>query len=121
VKKYHAELRRAYQIIFENLQIESEIDIIKKLMFQMIVKTINNIIKLNELMLTLLVFDVYSQMHVINLSISTFNQRAITIEKAMTEVKKIKAERQVADILNARNESIVTLIHDLLLNSDVLI
>jgi hypothetical protein len=72
-------------------------------------------------MSTLLVFDAYSRMHVMNSSISSINQRAMTIEKAMIEMRKFKVERQVADALNTRNDLIIISIHDLLLNSNVLI
>jgi hypothetical protein len=87
----------------------------------MIVKTINDIVDFDELMSTLLIFDVYSRIHVMNSSISSINQRAMIIEKVMTEIKKFRTERQVADALNIRNESVVTSIHDLSLNSNVLI
>jgi hypothetical protein len=43
------------------------------------------------------------------------------IEKAMIEIRKFRAKRQIADVLNTRNDSIITSIHDLLLNSDVLV
>jgi hypothetical protein len=104
-------------MIFENL----DTDISKELILQMIVKAINDTVDLNELMLTLLIFDVYSRMHAMNSSTSSINQRAIAIEKAMIEIRKFRAERQVADALNTRNESIVISIHDLSLNSNVLI
>ncbi len=87
----------------------------------MIVKTINDISESDDLMLTLLIFDVYSRMHVMNSSISSINQRAMIIEKVMIEVRKFRAERQVSDVLNIRNESIIISIHDLSLNSNVLI
>jgi cell division protein FtsB len=87
----------------------------------MIVKAINDTTDFDELILKLLMFDVYLRMHAMNSSISTISQRVMTIEKAMTEIRKIRTEKQVADVLNARNESIVTSIHDLLLNSNVLI
>ncbi len=117
VEKYHVELRRTYQMIFENL----ETDINKEIILQMIVKTINDTVDSDELMLTLLIFDVYSRMHVMNSSTSSISQRTMTIEKAMTEMRKFRAERQVADVLNFRNESIIISIHDLSINSDVLI
>ena len=104
-------------MIFENLDTSTS----KKIELQMIVKTVNDTADFDELMLTLLIFDVYSRMHVMNSSISSINQRAMTIEKIMTEVRKFRAERQVADALNIRNHSIVISIHDLLLNSNVLI
>ncbi len=60
VEKYHAELRQAYQMIFENIKI----DIDKEMILQMIVKTVNDTADSDELMSTLLVFDAYSRMHV---------------------------------------------------------
>jgi hypothetical protein len=105
-------------MIFEDLD---ETDMIKKITLQMTVKTINDTVDSDELILTLLVFDAYSRMHVMSSSISSINQRAMTIEKVMTEVRKFRAERQVADALHTRNDLIVISIHDLSLNSNVLI
>jgi hypothetical protein len=102
-------------MIFENI----EIDIDKEIILQMIVKTVNDTADSDELMSTLLVFDAYSRMHAMNSSISSISQRAMTIEKVMTEVRKFRAERQVADVLNIRNDLIIIPIHDLLLNLNV--
>ncbi len=87
----------------------------------MTVKAVNDTIDFDDLVSTLLIFETYSRMHFMNSSVSSISQRTMTIEKAMTEVRIIRTERQVIDALNARNESIVTSIHDLLINSDVLI
>jgi hypothetical protein len=119
VKRYHAELRRAYQMIFENLNTESTIS--KEIILQMIVKAINDTVDSDELVLILLIFETYLRMHVMNLSISSIIQRAMTIEKAMIEIRKFRVERQIVDALNTRNHSIVILIHDLSLNSNVLV
>ncbi len=115
MKRYHAKLRRAYQMIIENLDVD------KEFVLQMIVKAINDTIDSDNLVLILLIFEAYSRMHVMNLSISSIIQRTITIEKAMIEIKKFRAERQMIDVLNIRNDSIIISIHDLFLNSDVLI
>jgi hypothetical protein len=115
VKRYHAELRRAYQVIIENL------DISKKIVLQMIVKAINDTVGPDDLVLILLIFEAYLRMHVMDLSVSSIIQRTMTIEKAMIEIRKLRAERQVVDVLNTRNGSIVISIHDLSINSDVLI
>ncbi len=76
MKRYHAELRRAYQMIFENLNenlnIESTIN--KEIILQMIVKAINDTVDSDELMLILLIFETYSRMHVMNFSISSITQ-----------------------------------------------
>jgi hypothetical protein len=116
VKRYHAELRRAYQMIFDDLEIVS-----KKIALQMIVKAINDTIDSDDLMLILLIFETYLRMHVMNFSISSITQRVMTIEKAMIEIRKFRAERQIVDVLNIRNDSIIISIHDLSLNSNVLI
>ncbi len=117
MKRYHIELRRAYQMIFENL--ESTMN--KEIILQMIVKAINDTIDSDDLMLILLIFETYSRMHVMNLSISSIIQRTMTIEKAMIEIRKFRAERQIIDVLNIQNDSIIISIHDLFFNSDVLV
>jgi hypothetical protein len=93
----------------------------KELILQMTVKAINDTADSDELMSTLLVFEAYSRMHAMNSSISSINQRTITIEKVMIKVRKFRTERQIADALNIRNDLIIISIHDLLLNSNVLI
>jgi hypothetical protein len=55
-----------------------------------------------------------------NVSSSTIIQRAVAIKKTMKEVKKFNAIRQMNDALNTRND-LTLLIHDLSLNSQVLI
>jgi hypothetical protein len=115
VKRYHAELRRAYQMIFEKL------DVNKKIALQMIVKAISDTIDSDDLVFILLIFEVYSRIHVMNSSILSTIQRTIIIEKVMIKIRKVRAERQIIDVLNTRNNLIMISIHDLLLNSNVLI
>jgi hypothetical protein len=93
----------------------------KEITLQMIIKAINDIVNSDELVFTLLVFETYSRIHVMNSLTSSITQRAKIIEKAMTEIRKFRVEKQIVDALNIRNESNVSSIHDLLLNSDVLI
>ena len=87
----------------------------------MIIKSINDFARLDELISTLLIFDAYSRIHEFDLSFSIVNQRVTIIRKIMNEIQKIRIERQINDALNIRNEFIVNLLHDLSLNSDVLI
>jgi hypothetical protein len=122
VKRYHVELRRAYQMISDDLTTESINETIsKEVMLQMIVKAINDTIDFDELMLILLIFETYPRMHIMNLSASSISQRTMTIEKVMIEIRKFRAKRQIVDALNTRNDSIIISIHDLSLNSDVLV
>ena len=113
-------LRRVYKVIMKNL-ISIEIKVNKKLNLQMIVKTINNIAKTNDLVSTLLIFDAYSRMHHLNSSTSNIIQRATAITKTMEKVKKMIVEKQIRNVLNIRNESIINHFHDLSLNSEVLV
>jgi hypothetical protein len=115
IERYHVELRRAYQMIFDDL------DVSKEIALQMIVKAINDTVDSDDLMLILLIFETYFRMHFMNLSASSITQRAMIIEKVMIEIRKFRAERQIVDALNIRNNSIVTSLHDLSLNSDVLV
>jgi hypothetical protein len=118
VERYHAELRRTYQVIFDDLNGNG---ISKEVILQMTVKAINDTAGPNELVPTLLIFGAYPRMHFMDPPAPSITQRAMTIEKAMIEVRKFRAERQVADALNTRNGPIVTPILDLPLNSDVLV
>jgi hypothetical protein len=122
VEKYHVELRRTYQMINDDLTTKSINETIsKEIMLQMIVKAINDTVDSDDLILILLIFEAYSCMHVMNLSISSITQRIMIIEKAMIEIKTFRVERQIVDALNIRNDSIIISIHDLFFNSDVLI
>jgi hypothetical protein len=117
VKRYHAELRRAYQMINDDFAIE----VSREIMLQMIVKAINDTIDFDDLMFILLMFETYFRMHVINFSTSSIIQRIMIIEKEMIEIRKFRVERQIINALNIWNDSIITSIHDLFLNSNVLV
>ena len=113
-------LKRTYKMIMKNL-INIEIKISKKLNLQMIVKTINDTAKANGFVFTLLIFDVYSRMHHLDFSASNIIQRATAIIKTMKKMKKMIVEKQIRNVLNIRNESIISHLHDMSLNSEVLV
>jgi hypothetical protein len=115
MKRYHDSLRRMYAIITIEI---SDIDL--EIALQMTFKVINDSIELDDLIFTLLMFDVYLRIIEMNVSSSTITQRAIAMKKTMKEVQKFVAIRQMNDALNTRNDSI-SLIHNLSLNSSVLI
>ncbi len=115
MKRYHESLRRIYSIIATEI---SEID--SELALQMTFKAINDSVEFNDLMSTLLVFETYLRMIEMNASSSIITQRVIAMRKVMKEVRKLNAMRQMNDVLNTRNESSISLIHDLPLNSRVL-
>jgi hypothetical protein len=116
MKRYHDSLRRMYAIITTEI---SNIDF--EIALQMTFKIINDSIEFDDLIFTLLIFDVYSRMIEMNASSSAITQRAIAMKKIMKEMRKFNAIRQMNDVLNTRNELSIILIHELSLNSSVLI
>jgi hypothetical protein len=116
IKRYHEFLRRAYAIIVAKL-----LEIDSNSILQMTFKTLNDSINLDDLIFTLLLFDAYFRMIEMNVSSSTITQRFIVMRKTMNEVRKLNVIRQLNDALNIRNDSSSILIHNLSLNSDVLV
>ena len=87
----------------------------------MVFKAINNSIGPNSLIPTLLVFGAYPCIVESNIPNPTVIKRAAVLKKAIEEVKKLRTERQVADTLNIYNRPKTTTIHNLPLNSPVLV
>jgi hypothetical protein len=116
IERYHESFRCIYAIIIAKI---SEIDSNSTL--QMSFKALNDSTDLNDLILTLLVFDVCSRMIKMNISSSTIIQRFIVMRKTMYEIRKLIATRQLNDALNTRNDLFSILIQNLSLNSDVLV
>jgi hypothetical protein len=87
----------------------------------MAIKAVNNISGLNGLVLTLLVFGAFLRMTELDAPAPSIVQRATAIRKAMDEVVKLRAKTQVNNALNTRNGPDTEHLHDLPLNSDVLV
>jgi hypothetical protein len=116
VKRYYKPIRRAYTIITAKIP-----DISKDIALQMAFKAINDTIGLNSLVPTLLVYSAYLQITKHNPLSLLVTKRALAIKKAIAEMQKLKAKRQVNDALNARNRPSITIVHELALNSKVLV
>lgn len=74
----------------------------KKIILQMAIKAINNIAKPNSLIPTLLVFGAYLHMSKFDAFIPTITQRSAAIKSAIKKVQKVKAEKQIANVLNQK-------------------
>ena len=125
IERYHSVFRRTYLMIMKDL-IVSDMDmtftnIIREIEFQMIVKIVNDIINDNGLIFTLLVFGAYFRMQKLDFSSSIITQRVDAIRKTMKKIRIVRAEKQISDALNIRNESITDHLHDLSLNSEVFV
>ncbi|KAI1005289.1 hypothetical protein K3495_g2938 [Podosphaera aphanis] len=118
VERYHSVLRRAYNIITEELQ---GTGLNREFMLQMAVKAVNDSAGPDGLVPTLLVFGAYPRMSSSDPPTPSINQRAAAIRRAMTEISKIRAENQVNAALSQRNGPNTSDVHDLPVNSDVLV
>ena len=84
-------------------------------------KAINDSTGLNSLIPTLLVFRAYLYIVESNIPNSIVVKQVAVLKKAIEEVKKLKAERQVVNALNTHNRPKITTIHNLPLNSPILV
>lgn len=98
VERYHAPLRRAFEIISAELS-----NVGDDLTLQMAVKAINDSAGLDGLVPTLLVFGAYPRMTQDSPPSLSIAQRGQAIRKAMKEVQRLRATRQVNDALRTRN------------------
>jgi len=66
----------------------------------MAVKAANNTAGLNSLVPTLLIFSAYPYISKLNLLAPSITQRAAAIKKVIEEIVRIRAKKQVNNILN---------------------
>jgi len=117
VEQAHAALRRAFEIIRE----EAGTSISREAALQMACKAVNDTAGVNGLVPTLLVFGAYPRVSTYDTPAASMAQRAAAIRKAMEEVSKLHAKERTNRALNTRNGPNVVPIHDLPLNSNVLV
>ena len=87
----------------------------------MAVKAVNDTANPNRLVPTLLVYGVYLRMSNLDPPAPSIMERATVIRKAMAKIVKLRAKQAVNSALHHRNGLDMTLVHNLLLNSEVLI
>ena len=100
VERYHAPLRRSYDILRDELQGE-KLD--RETILQMAVKAVNDTAGPGGLVPTLLVFGAYPRLTSSDPPSPGIIKRAEAIRMAMKEVRRFYAERQVQEALAARN------------------
>ena len=123
VEHYHKPLRRAYEIINNKFKDKdnSNGSTPKALILQMAVKAVNNTAGHDGLVPTLLVFRAYPRMSKLSPPTPSISQRATAIKKAMEEVSKLRATKQVLAALRSQNRPRTDNIVGLPLGSEVLI
>ena len=87
----------------------------------MAVKAVNDTAGLDGLVPTLLVYGAYPKMSKLDPPTPSITERAAAIRKAMAEIVKLRAKQTVNNALHHRNGPNTTSVHDLPLNSKVLI
>ena len=87
----------------------------------MAVKAVNNTAGLDRLVPTLLVYRAYLRINKLDPPALSIIERATAIQKAMAEIVKLRAKQTVNNALYHRNRPNTTLVHDLPLNSEVLV
>ncbi|EDU48780.1 conserved hypothetical protein [Pyrenophora tritici-repentis Pt-1C-BFP] len=116
-ERYHAPLRRAWDILHDELQD----DMSDEAILQMAVKAVNDTAGPDGLVPTLLVFGAYPRMTTESPPAPSMVRRSEAIQKATKALRKLTAERQVADALNARNGPATADMLALPLQSEVLV
>jgi hypothetical protein len=115
VERYHAPLRRAYEVIRDEIQNKTSSESI----LQMAVKAVNDTAGPNGLIPTLLVFGAYPRMTEDSAPSPSMIQRAEAIRKATKELRRLNAVRQIRDGLTMRNGPDTSPILNLPIQSDV--
>ena len=109
-------------MIMKNLiVIDTNINIIKKIKFQIIDKIVNNIANDNHLIFTLLILEAYFCMQKFDLLFSILIQKVNVIKKIMKKIRIIKTKKQINNALNVRNKLITNYFYDLSLSLKILI
>ncbi len=100
VERYHAPLRRLYEIIQDELKDEY---INKEMVLQMAVKAVNDSVGPDGIVPTLLVFGTYPRLTEMDPLSPSVTKRAEAIRTATKEVRRLYTERRVKDALAIRN------------------
>jgi hypothetical protein len=99
IERYYGPLKRAFEVIFANLGNAITPDHV----LQMAVKTVNDTTGPDGLIPTLLVFETYPRLLPSSPPSPSLTIRANAMRKAITEMRKHKAQRQIANAFSLRN------------------
>ncbi|EKD18828.1 hypothetical protein MBM_03070 [Drepanopeziza brunnea f. sp. 'multigermtubi' MB_m1] len=101
VERYYVFVRRAFEIVTKEL-----LKALREDRLQMAIKAINDTAGPNGLVLTLFVFETLPRLTEQDRLAASTQERAAAINKAIREVRKCYAARQVRDALKRRNSPI---------------
>jgi hypothetical protein len=105
VERFHAPLRRSYEIIWTETRGE-QLD--KHIVLQMATKAVNDTAGPNGLVPTLLVFGAYPRMSYEDPPSTNMITRGKAVKSAMNELRKLQATRKIRDAQGMRNGPVTT-------------
>jgi hypothetical protein len=100
IEQYHTLLRCVYKILKAELK---DKHINKEIILQMAVKAVNDLARPVRIVLTLLVFGLYSRITKIDLLSAIIAKRAKAIQAVTKEVRQLHTKQQVSDAFAIRN------------------
>jgi hypothetical protein len=115
IERYYGPLKRAFEVIIADLGIS----LVSEYVLQMAVKAVNDTAGHDGFVPIFLIFGIYFRFLLSSLSLPLLTVRANAVRKAMAEVRKLKARRQVTDALFQRNGPSVAEIKQLLLQNEI--
>jgi hypothetical protein len=116
IERYHGPLRRSFDFIMKEV-----LGIFKAIALQMALKCCNDSAGPNGLVPTLLVYGSYPRLSEYDPPSPSITERSAAIKKAMDEIAKERNKRQVADAIATRNGLDTSAVHNLQINSLVLV
>jgi hypothetical protein len=99
IERYHGPLKRAFEVIIANLGTS----LAPEYVLQMAVKAVNDTAGHDGFIPTFLMFETYPRLSPLLPLLPSLIVRANAVRKAMAEVRKPKARRQITDALFQRN------------------
>jgi hypothetical protein len=115
IERYHGPLKRAFKVITADLSISFAAEYV----LQMEVKAVNDTAGHDGFIPILLMFGIYFRFSLLSPPLLLLTVRANAVRKAMAEVRKLKARRQVTDAFFQRNGPFVAEFKHLLLQNKI--
>ncbi|KZL72015.1 hypothetical protein CT0861_11847 [Colletotrichum tofieldiae] len=117
VKKAHAPLRRAYNILYNKIKHHTD----KETILQIAVKALNNTAGPHGIIPTLLIFRTYPQINKDSHPSPNIVQQAKAVQKAIKMLQGIQAEVKINRAINTRNSPNLQKVLSLPIQSEVLV
>ena len=90
-------------------------------MLQIAIKAVNDLAKLNSLVLILLVYRIYLRLTLGFIAFTTITKKRIIIRKVIKEVIRFYTRKDVEVALNIRNRPYITYLLNLTISSKVIV